>query len=186
MIFIVFRIPFETGKDLPSDEPCLSLLMIWNNSTGKDKSFVFVADCLRKIGRETLAEWLSNTYFTKLSIELQNNFLQNTTLKCTTVVQSQNIRTKFKWVDTKSKTNIWYVYFFNITLIYISFDRIESCPTTNTFLFLLFDTFCMYIILMSIITSVLYLLILIVRIVKRSKNILGKYIIKSFIFSIKS
>lgn len=70
-------------QDLPSDEPCLSLLMTWNKSVGKEKSFFTITDCLRKIGNEKLADWLSDTVFTQLSMELKNDFLQNTTKKNT-------------------------------------------------------------------------------------------------------
>lgn len=66
-------------QDLPSDEPCLSLLMTWNKSVGKGKSFLTITDCLRKIDNEKLAEWLSDTVFTQLSMELKNDFLENTT-----------------------------------------------------------------------------------------------------------
>jgi len=70
---------FSTEQDLPLDETCLSLLMTWNNSAGKEKSFISIANCLRKIDHEKLAEWLSDTVFTQLSMELKNSFLQNST-----------------------------------------------------------------------------------------------------------
>lgn len=54
--------------------------------------------------------------------------------------------------------------------------RIESCSSEKTFLFLLFDTLCMYIILMTITTLVFYSLGLLVRLVKESQKILSKYL----------
>jgi len=79
---------FFVEQDLPIDETCLSLLMTWNNSAGKEKSFLSIANCLRKIDHEKLAEWLSDTVFTQLSMELSNSFLQNTTLQRNTATVS--------------------------------------------------------------------------------------------------
>lgn len=84
---------------MPLDEPCLSLLMTWNNCAGKDKSFLTIANCLRKIDHEKLAEWLSDTVFTQLSMELNKSFLQNpTTQKDTGTASSrpQKILSKLK------------------------------------------------------------------------------------------
>lgn len=78
----------HTEQHLPSDEPCLSLLTTWNDSAGKEKSFISVAECLKKIGRNKLAEWLSNTVFTQLSMELNNCFLCNNSLQRTTVAST--------------------------------------------------------------------------------------------------
>ncbi|KAF0768426.1 adhesive plaque matrix protein, partial [Aphis craccivora] len=57
----------ELEQDLPLDETCLSLLVTWNNSAGKEKNFLNIADCLRKINHKKLAEWLSDTVFTQLT-----------------------------------------------------------------------------------------------------------------------
>ncbi|VVC39600.1 Death domain,Death-like domain [Cinara cedri] len=134
----------ELERDLPTDEPCLSLLTTWNDSAGKEKSFIAVTDGLRKIGREKLAEWLSDTIFTQLSVELDNYFLV------------RDVRTAAKPPSTtiRSKSN----------------QKIESCLFEKSFLFLLFDTFCMYFILMTIAVLVFYSLTWSVRIVKESKN----------------
>lgn len=75
-------------QDLPLDEPCLSLLTTWNDSAGKEKSFLNVADCLRTIGREKLAEWLSDTVFTHLSVELNKCFLLNGTPETSTSISA--------------------------------------------------------------------------------------------------
>jgi len=64
-----------------------------------------------------------------------------------------------------------YIYILHV------FDRTERCPYDRNVLFLLFDTFCMYFILMAIVTFVFYSLGLLVRTVKESKNILSKYFI---------
>lgn len=77
---------------MPLDETCLSLLMTWNNSAGKEKNFLSIADCLRKINHEKLAEWLSDTVFTQLSMELNDSFLQNTTTQRNTVKVSSRPR----------------------------------------------------------------------------------------------
>jgi len=71
--------------------------MTWNSSAGKEKSFLTIANCLRKIGHEKLAEWLSDTVFTQLSMELNNSFLQNITTQKNTVTftsRSQKIMRK--------------------------------------------------------------------------------------------
>lgn len=62
------------------NEPCLSLLTTWNDSDGEEKNFLNVADSLKKIGKQKLAEWLSDTVFTKLSMDLKECFLQSTTV----------------------------------------------------------------------------------------------------------
>ncbi|XP_050055085.1 uncharacterized protein LOC114126299 [Aphis gossypii] len=139
----------ELEQDLPLDETCLSLLMTWNNSAGKEKNFLSIADCLRKINHEKLAEWLSDTVFTQLSMELNDSFLQNTTTQRNTVTVSSRPR---KILQT------------------------EHCPFDKNILFLLFDTFCMYLITMTIVTFVFYSLGLLIRFVKESQNILSKYI----------
>lgn len=79
---------FSAEQDLPLDETCLSLLITWNNSAGKEKSFLSIANCLRKIGHQKLAEWLSDTVFSQLSMELNNSFLQNTTTQRNTATIS--------------------------------------------------------------------------------------------------
>lgn len=87
-------------QNLPIDESCLSLMMTWNNSDGKEKSFLTVSDGLRKIGRDKLCEWLSDTVFTQLSMELNHCFLQNTTQitnnLVTAVPRSRKMYSKFK------------------------------------------------------------------------------------------
>ncbi|KAL5244160.1 hypothetical protein ACI65C_011570 [Semiaphis heraclei] len=138
----------ELEQELPIDKTCLSLLMTWNNSAGKEKSFLSIANCLRKIKHEKLAEWLSDTVFTQLSMELSNSFLQNTTLQRNTAT-----------VSSRSRKVL----------------QIESCPYDRNVLYLLFDTFCMYFILMAIVTFVFYSLSLLVQTIKESQNILNVY-----------
>jgi len=76
-------------QELPSDEPCLSLLTTWNDSVGKEKNFLNVADSLNKVGNKKLAEWLSDTIFTKLSMDLNDCILQNTTKAVTNITASE-------------------------------------------------------------------------------------------------
>jgi hypothetical protein len=73
---------------------------MWNKSVGEEKSFITITDSLRKIGDEKLAEWLSDTVFTQLSMELKNDFLLNITKKNTPATSSprpfQKIQPIFK------------------------------------------------------------------------------------------
>lgn len=55
------------------------------------------------------------------------------------------------------------------------FNRTESCLSDRSFVFLLFDTFCMYLILMAIVILVFYSLSMLVHGLKESRNILSKY-----------
>lgn len=82
--------------------------MTWNNGVGNDKNFLDVADGLKKIGRQTLADWLSETVFTKFSIELENSFLRDTATRiehavATTTIRSRarNVSSNFKWVHIR-------------------------------------------------------------------------------------
>lgn len=61
-------------------------------------------------------------------------------------------------------------------------DRNVSCSSDKTLLFLLFDTICMYFVLMAIVTLVFYSLGLLVRVVKESQHIRSKYIICIIIY----
>lgn len=55
------------------------------------------------------------------------------------------------------------------------FNRIESCLSDKSFVFLLLDTFCMYLILMAIVTLVFYSLRMLIHVLIESQNILSKY-----------
>jgi len=66
--------------------------------------------------------------------------------------------------------------FFFLNNVLHFFDRIESCPFDRNVLFLLYDTLCMYFILMAIVIFVFYSLGLLVQTGKESQNILSKYI----------
>jgi hypothetical protein len=65
---------------------------------------------------------------------------------------------------------------FFINNMFDLFNRTESCSADNSFVFLLFDTICMYLILMAIVTLVFYSLSNVINGLKESQNILGKYI----------
>ena len=72
-------------RRVPSDEPCVSLLMHWNSERegGKGESHEFVARRLRQLGRQDLADWISKSSFTALghdlTRQLNSSFKEKTT-----------------------------------------------------------------------------------------------------------
>lgn len=104
---------------LPVTESCLSLLTTWSNSDGKDKSFLSVADSLRKIERKKLADWLSDTVFTQLSMEMKSCFLENDTASHVLSNNNNNNNTstavpsrRVTWQNNRSKLK--YIFFYII------------------------------------------------------------------------
>lgn len=65
-------------------------------------------------------------------------------------------------------------FFFNNNMFNL-FNRTVSCSADDSFVFLLFDTIFMYLVLMAIVTLILYSLSNVVHGLKESQNILGKY-----------
>lgn len=110
LIMTHFAIRIE--QHLPATESCLSLLTTWNNGDGKEKSFLSVADGLRKIGRDKLADWLSDTVFTQLSMEMNSCFLRNTTRVRNNTSAAATVPSRSQ--TDRSKSKYAYVYYINL------------------------------------------------------------------------
>jgi hypothetical protein len=100
--FVSFKLPALSAEQY-DDVPCIKLLVKWNNGKnsweGKGKTHEDIARRLRQIGRKDLADWLGNTVFHKLAMEVEH-VLENPGF-----VAKDNDKYDFAVFNSNDKTN---------------------------------------------------------------------------------